>query len=137
MKSYIFNVPGKPVGKQRPRFSRKTGRAYTPKETATYENLIRLAFAEEYDFKEPTGQPVRLSVVAIFPIPKSWAKKKQIAAEELRIFPGKPDADNILKAVQDAGNGVIWKDDALIETACISKRYGSIPGLTVMVEVHE
>lgn len=137
MKSFIFAVPGKPMAKQRPRFSRATGTAYTPKQTANYENLIRLAFAERYPAHVPTDDPVTLKVCAVYPIPKSWTKKKQIQAVNGEIFPGKPDVDNIQKAVQDAGNNLIWLDDAQIHEGTTVKRYGEHPGLTVLVEIEE
>ena len=46
-KRYItFTVPGKPVGKQRPRFSRQgtAVRTYTPRQTAEYERLVRVSY---------------------------------------------------------------------------------------------
>lgn len=138
MKSFIFTVPGTPRGKQRPRFSRASGKAYTPKETASYESLIRLVFADKYPEHEPTGDPVTLSLCAVYPVPKSWSKKKQLSALEGEIFPGKPDIDNILKIVQDAGNGVIWSDDVQIhKLKDIDKRYGTRPGLTVLIEIED
>jgi Holliday junction resolvase RusA-like endonuclease len=138
MKSFIFTVPGKPMGKQRPRFSRANGRAYTPAETANYENLIRLAFTEKYPDHIPTEDPVSLSFCAVYPVPKSWTKGKQLAALEGELFPGKPDIDNILKIIQDAGNNVIWKDDAQVfKLKETMKRYGTRPGLSVLIEIEE
>ena len=46
-KRYIaFTVPGKPVGKQRPRFSRRgtAVRTYTPRQTAEYERLVKESY---------------------------------------------------------------------------------------------
>ena len=48
----VFQVPGEPVGKGRPRFTRQ-GRAYTPAKTAKYENLVSLAFQQMYPTKKP------------------------------------------------------------------------------------
>ncbi len=138
MKSFLFTVPGKPMGKQRPRFNRATGRAYTPGNTANYENLIRLAFTEKYPDHIPTDEPVVLNLCAVYPIPDSWTKKKKIQAANGEVHPGKPDIDNILKVVQDAGNNVIWSDDAQIfKLRDIEKRYGDRPGLTVLIEIEE
>ena len=44
MKWFCFMVPGKPQGKGRPRFSRKSGTAYTPSKTRDYERLIASRF---------------------------------------------------------------------------------------------
>lgn len=125
------------MAKQRPRFSRASGTAYTPKETANYENLIRLAFLDKYPDHIPTDEPVVLNICAVYPIPQSWAKRKQIQAEEKKIYPGRPDIDNIQKIVQDALNGVCWLDDASIHTGTTSKIYGTRPGLTVLIEIEE
>lgn len=138
MKSFLFTVPGKPMAKQRPRFNRKTGRAYTPTDTANYENLIRLAFREKYPEHVPTAEAVTLSVCAVYPIPQSWTKRKQIQAANGEIHPGKPDIDNILKIVQDSLNNVAWNDDAQVfKIRDTEKRYGTRPGLTVLIEIEE
>lgn len=44
-----FVVPGKPFGKQRPRVAcrGKFSKAYTPKETIAYENLVKLFYTQE------------------------------------------------------------------------------------------
>lgn len=136
MAHYEFTVPGKPFGKQRPRVAR-TGHAYTPKETVSYENLVRMTFVEKYPEVIPTGSPVILQVVAAFPIPQSWPKKKVRAALAGDICPGKPDIDNVLKIIQDALNGIAYKDDALIWNATITKSYAERPGVTVLLEVME
>lgn len=131
-----FTVPGKPFGKQRPRVTR-TGHAYTPKETVSYENLVRMSFVEKYPEFFPTGAPVILSVIAAFPIPQSWTKKKVKAALAGDIYPGKPDIDNVLKIIQDALNGIAYKDDAQIWNATVTKTYAERPGVTVYLEYIE
>ena len=37
-----FTILGEPKGKGRPRFSRKTGTAITPKDTVNYETLVHM-----------------------------------------------------------------------------------------------
>jgi Holliday junction resolvase RusA-like endonuclease len=46
-KHLYFEIPGKPVGKERPRafFNGKYSRVYTPNKTKDYEELIRQSFA--------------------------------------------------------------------------------------------
>lgn len=97
----VFQVPGEPVGKGRPRFTRQ-GRAYTPAKTAKYENLVSLAFQQMYPNHVPFENAVEMKMIAYFSIPKSWSKKKHQQAVLNQIFPTKkPDTDNIAK-VKDA-----------------------------------
>lgn len=121
-----FVVPGEVVGKGRPRFSTVNGygRAYTPKKTLSYEKSVRAAYLEEY----PTGlltwqdkEPLEMIVNAYFEIPKS-ASKKAKQKMLLEQFPTKkPDADNIIKSIADALNGIAYADDSQIVQATVNK----------------
>ena len=42
MEKVKFTVYGEPKGKGRPRFNTKPGHAMTPKDTVSYENLVKL-----------------------------------------------------------------------------------------------
>lgn len=136
MNSMIFTVPGKPFGKQRPRFAR-TGRAYTPDKTVVYENLIKTCFAEKYPNHIPVSGAIRVTIGAVFPIPQSWTKKKKNAAIAGTIRPKKPDWDNIGKIVCDALNGIAYADDSAIYCGQVEKRFGDIPALHVLIETEE
>jgi len=128
----MFEVPGPPVGKGRPRMTR-TGHCYTPTKTAQYESKIAWCFQQAAPDHVPIKTAITLHVVAYMPIPASWSRKKAKAAEEGEIRPTvKPDLDNILKTL-DALNGVAWKDDAQIVTAQVSKAYGEIAALWITI----
>ena len=75
--TWSFTVPGVPVAKGRPRVTIRGGRprAYTPEKTEKYENLVRLAFREEFPDAEPAAGPIILEFRAYFPVPKSFSKK--------------------------------------------------------------
>jgi Holliday junction resolvase RusA-like endonuclease len=134
MSSLVFTVPGLPQGKGRARFG--NGRAYTPAKTVAYEGLIALAGQQAMGNRALIEAPIYLMVDAFFPIPKSWPKaRKQAATSSLVWHVAKPDADNILKAVGDGLNGVVWKDDTQIAFAKITKQYAEVPRLQVIVEV--
>lgn len=129
-----FTVPGLPQGKGRARFG--NGRTYTPAKTVAYEGLIALAGQQAMEDRKLVENPVYLIVDAYFPIPKSWTKaRKQKAATSLVWHVGKPDGDNILKAVGDGLNGIVWKDDSQVAFAKITKQYAEVPRLVVSVEV--
>lgn len=128
-----FTVPGMPVAKGRPRLSTRGGfaRAYTPQKTVAYEGLIALAAQTAMLGSPQYDGPISLNVTAVFPVPESWSKKRR---QEAQWHTSKPDGDNLLKAVGDGLNGVVWKDDSQVASARIIKVYGETPGLTVEVE---
>ena len=128
-----FTVPGKPQGKGRARFGK--GRTYTPAKTVAYEGLISLAGEKVMVGRDLIEKPIYLIVTAFFDIPKSWNKARRAKAlGGLEWHTSKPDGDNILKAVGDGLNGVVWKDDSQIAFAKIIKQYGERPGLEITVE---
>lgn len=128
-----IRLAGAPHGKGRPRFVRETGHAFTPAKTRSYEAALRIAAGEAMTGQTPMEGPVSVTVLACFPIPVSWSKKKQLAAVTGDIRPtGKPDLDNLLKAL-DALNEIVFRDDAQIVEAVITKTYSTLPSLIVTV----
>ena len=84
--------------------------------------------------QEPFAGPLRLEIIATFPMPASWSKKRRAQGAEGTLWhTSRPDGDNILKAVGDGLNGVVWRDDACLASCEIGKRYGIVPGLQVEV----
>ena len=132
MRNLIFEVPGEPVGKGRPRFTR-TGRAYTPDKTVRYENLVVLSFRETYPDWDPVDGPIAVRMTAFFPIARSWSQKKKGMAIRDEIRPTKkPDTDNIAK-IKDALNGIVWHDDAQVVEETIAKYYSDNPRLIIEI----
>lgn len=126
-------VQGQPIGKARPRFTRR-GDVYTPAATAVYEQQLAWAAKEEMRGAEPIQGPVRMYFRAIFAIPQSWSTAKRQQALLGIIRPtGKPDADNIQKVIADALNGIAYRDDSQITEMAGSKRYGEQPMVVVTV----
>lgn len=131
-----FTIPGVPHGKERPRFT-KNKIAYTPSKTKDYEKLVAWAYQSEAHGAKLSGA-IRVDIVAVYPVPHSWSKKKQAEAIASRILPTvKPDWDNIGKAVCDALNGVAYRDDAAITDATFCKRYGAKPCVVVRLTGEE
>ena len=130
MTTYTIHIPGQPYAKKRPRFSRKSGRAYDPAENVSFERTVgTLARAE---IAEPLTGPVRVAVAATFCPPPSWSKKRR--AEALtRPHCQKPDSDNVLKAVLDGLNRIAFADDAQVAEIYIEKRWGHEARTTVQV----
>lgn len=122
-----FTIPGEVRGKGRPRATKMGAnvRLYTDDKTAAYENKVAMFGSQAMAGRPPIDGPVRLTLVAIVPIPPSWPKKKQADALAGRVWPtGKPDLDNCLKAICDGLNGVCFADDKQIVRSDQEKRYG-------------
>lgn len=139
-----FTIPGPAVGKGRPRFSRKSGAAFTPAKTRNHEAFVKMlaveAMKEQAGFVRNAGEALPLSkpcalIVQIFcTIPPSWPKAKREAAKANIIRPGKPDIDNVIKSIGDAMNGVVYTDDNLIYRVEATKMFADTACTTV--EVH-
>ena len=117
--------------KARPRMT-KAGRAYTPAKTRRFERRIREAWRSEYGDRFAAYEgPVRVIVRCTRPLskssPKGWVG---------RCDTSRPDADNRLKCVLDALNGVAWKDDAQATGIAISYRPRTPYGTPVVLEVY-
>jgi Holliday junction resolvase RusA-like endonuclease len=129
----IIRLAGVPVGKGRPRFVRATGHAFTPAKTRTYEAALRVAAGEAMEGRAPLAGAVAVRIIAAFPIPESWSKKRKQAARLGIERPTKaPDCDNIIKSL-DALNEIVFRDDCQIVEAAVSKTYAEVPHLTVVV----
>ena len=132
--SLAFLIPGRPVGKGRPRFSRRSGAAYTPQATATYENWVTLCASQVMRGREQFTGPLAVEIVATFAPAASWSRKRREAALSGEAWPtGRPDLDNIAKAVTDGCNGIVWRDDAQIVHVTAEKHYGAEESVAVHV----
>lgn len=128
-----FFIPGEPKGKGRPRLAR-SGHAYTPHDTASYENLVKVCFAEAYPDFVPLTNEVMVDITAYYKIPKSASKKKALDMALGRINPTKkPDLDNIAKIVCDSLNGMAYSDDSQITKLIVRKFYAEKPCVDVVI----
>jgi len=130
-----FTVYGEPVAQGRPRFTTvgEFPRAYDPAKSRNYKDYVRLV-ATEHKPDKPLEGPLELHVTVLRSIPKSFSRKKADAAERGEIRPTtKPDADNYLKSVKDALNGIIWRDDSQIVRVVVEKYYSINPRIEIDV----
>ena len=130
-----FEILGQPIAKQRPRVTR-SGIAYTPSKTVNYEAIVRYTYQSKYPQQELILGRIEANITAVFPVPKSYSKKK--TAELLNghnNYDKKPDCDNLAKIILDSLNGIAYKDDSQVTVLHINKEYGTQP--KVIVELKE
>ena len=132
---YEFEVPGKIIGKGRPKLNSYTGNVYTPARTKDYETLIEQYFLLKYPrFKMLEGR-IKICMIAYFSIPKATKKSMLEDMLENKISPTKkPDIDNIIKIVLDAMNRFAFKDDIQITKLDVEKKYALEEKIKVKIE---
>lgn len=131
-----FSLPGDPKAKGRARSFVRNGHVghYTPGPTRSYEGMVRLAAERAMAGRPRMERAVILHLVAVFDVPKTYSKKRREACLSGSEFPAKkPDWDNLAKIFTDAMNTVVFKDDAQIVSAVVSKVYGPAPMMAVTV----
>ena len=135
----VFEVPGEPRGKGRPRFIKQTGKAYTDSETKAYENKIVAYYRKQLgNFRWPDSAFISVQVTAHYPIPKSATKAVTAAMRAGTMRPSrKPDIDNVMKIVLDALNGVAYKDDSRVVCVEAQKIYSDVPRLEIRMRGSE
>ena len=132
---YDFEVPGKVIGKGRPRLNTYSGIVYTPTKTKDYETLVEQYFLLKYPkFKVFEGR-VKVSIIAYFAIPKATKKSDIKEMLDNNISPTKkPDIDNIVKVVLDSMNKFAFKDDNQITKLEIEKKYSIEDKIYIKIE---
>ena len=111
----VIEFAGLPVAKQRPRLG-KGGHVYTPSRTRSFEAALGWLAKIEMRGRPMLEGPLSMEVVATLPTAAT----------------SRPDSDNLLKAIADALQGVVFADDAAIVRALIEKPQGQ-PGLVIEV----
>lgn len=133
--TYEFEVPGKVIGKGRPRLNSYTGAVYTPTRTKDYESLVEQYFLLKYPrFKALEGR-IKVNIIAYFAIPKTTKKSDINEMLENNISPTKkPDIDNIVKVVLDSMNKFAFKDDNQITKLEVEKKYALEDKVYIKIE---
>ena len=143
MRKIEFFVPGAPVGKGRPRAARRGAGVvmFTPGKTADYEALVATTAAAALagamriiGTSQLLDGPLAAMLEMQFPVPASWSKARRARAlAGVEWHTSKPDADNVAKAILDACNGVVFRDDSQIVMLTATKEFSEAPGVRVVI----
>lgn len=105
-----FKVYGKVRGQGRPRM-RRNGHAYKTREDREWEDRIKESYINS-NGPHFGDKPV---IVASFIHRKMPESRPKYRESEMDVY--KPDADNILKGIEDALNGIAYEDDRQVIAA--------------------
>jgi len=132
----IFTIYGEPVAKGRPKFARRGNfvQTYTPAKTKTYEDEVHYMAAVAMGSSKPLEGAVEAYICITHAIPASYSKKrKEACLSGLEKHLKKPDLDNTAKAIIDGMAGVVMKNDSQVTSLHITKLYGEIGKVEVLV----
>lgn len=136
MSQTTFVVPFAPVAKGRARttWTNQGPRHYTPEATRNWEATVALYARKAMGGREPLQGALGLSAAFYLPIPVGWPLWKRQAAAAGQLAPTlKPDCSNLVKAVEDACNGICWGDDAQLIQTLSWKGYALSPRVEVSI----
>lgn len=131
-KELEITIYGDPVPQGRPKFASYGGHvhAYDPEKSRNYKQLVRFWVTKHLSkltgFR-PYETAICVDLTFYLGIPTSWNKAKRIDAANgiIRPIVKNGDLDNMVKAVLDANNNLIWTDDCIITDISARKRYTS------------
>jgi len=145
MKSISFFVPGVPGTAGSKKFvgmAKSTGRAIIVDSSGVKGKTWRLAV--QYACMEMMRingiekfekGALCLSVSFNMPRPKHHFNSKGATKQTSPLWhTSKPDATKMLRAVEDALNGILWNDDSNIATQSVRKWYAINPGAEITVK---
>lgn len=125
---YSIEIFGKPIAWKRVGVNRGRFFDRQSKERQSFQWKLKSAFN-----KGPTEGPILLSCVFSFSLPKSSSKVKRKAL--LGTFhEGRPDVDNLAKFVNDASQGILWRDDSQVVRLTVEKVWAEEDKTTICFE---
>lgn len=122
-------------GKARPRFDPRSQRVYMPQDYTTHVHDLQWIFRDCL-FRKPNffsaTAPFAIEVCLYRKRAKPKNKKHALTIDTEMPYgslaPGKPDWDNAAGTVSDAGNGILYRDDAQIVLAVVHRIYAAFNG---------
>ena len=136
MISIMFTVYGHPVAKGRPRFSTrgKFPVAYTPEKTKTYETEVGMMARAAMGASKALEGALEACIYVTFPIPASYSKKRTEAClSNFEKHTKRPDLDNVVKAVIDGMDKIVFDNDSQITSIYATKVYGTVAKVEILV----
>jgi len=118
-------IPGEPNAQGRGRAVRmgKFVRIHPDARDGRWRGRAQVVMQEAMAGRPPLTGDLELRIRGVWECPASLARKT--SPRPRGWFQGRKDADNVAKAVQDAGNGVLWIDDRQVVRLVVEKIRGA------------
>lgn len=140
-----FKVPSVPVAQPRQRHrvafvkGKPMAMSYTPAKDPVNSFKAAVQMACQAAYRGPVIEgAVTFRMTAVFPRPTNKIWKTRPMPREPKL--SKPDGDNLQKSVQDALNGVLWRDDSQVwDGGCVKviAAGNEQPHVLVVIDVQE
>lgn len=114
-----YIIPGCPLPLSRARMGR--GRMWDSQKQEKFSFAIHLT--NQHENRSLYHGPLHLDISFFMPIPKFVAKKRKYITQSGNYHIGIPDLSNLIKFVEDAATGILFADDSIIASLCVSKKY--------------
>jgi Holliday junction resolvase RusA-like endonuclease len=105
------------------------------RELKPWRNQIKIVASELMGDRPPFLGPLMLVVTFYFERPKGHYGVKGVRRSAPRYPTVRPDTTKLMRPLEDALSGILYKDDALIVDQIARKRYGSPPRAEVKLAV--
>jgi Holliday junction resolvase RusA-like endonuclease len=129
-------IPGEVIPQLRPRFSTREDfpRDYDQEKCKNYKAYVRILAANAYE-GPVLDEPMSLRLTVFRLPPMNWGKAKTADALRGKLRPtSKPDLSNLLKGIEDALTGIVWRDDSRVVEISLSKWYSPHPRAEVNID---
>ena len=126
-----FTIPGQPQAQKRHRHCQGGKRTYDP---SSADKKAFLAASLNHAPPQPLEGALELVICFSFQRPKSHLTSKGALRKGYpEAMTRKPDADNLIKFVKDALNGVFYVDDAQFVTVIATKKYAETASTSLII----
>lgn len=124
-----LTIPVLPKPQSRPRFDSRNKRAYEKRDMTYYKKTVSY-YAVASKLKRIEKGPI-MADICFYIYPPQYIlrvkKNRNLLEKEVLHCDKKPDLDNFFKAVTDAVNGILYKDDGQIAAIVCRKVYSLNP----------